>query len=213
MRADRGIGGALERVAGRSDSGPGGAYGGRERLRAVFRLLLKRLRVERIPHVSQEESRQARAPIRHANDAPVLAALKALPDWVLTDNTAHFAAEVSARTGLRIATPEEFLRQAGRLFGGPGAGGAIDDPDRTMRRLGDPIRSSPCCLDLAAQGPLARALAWLCGSCAIRPEIVRQHAPGNLALPIPMPLAQQRTAQEFVLEDGDSSFGLRAPVS
>jgi len=34
----------------------GGTYGGRELLRADFRLLLKRLRVERIPHVSQEES-------------------------------------------------------------------------------------------------------------------------------------------------------------
>ena len=102
----------------------GGTYGGRELLRADFRLLLKRLRVERIPHVSQEEFRQARALIRHANDAPVLAAaLKAAPDWVLTDNTAHFTAEVSARTGLRIATPEEFLRQAGRLFGGPGRAG------------------------------------------------------------------------------------------
>jgi predicted nucleic acid-binding protein len=99
----------------------GGAYGGREHLRADLRLLLKRLKVERIPHVSQEEFRQARALIRHTNDAPVLAAaLKALPDWVLTDNIAHFTAEVSARTGLRIATPEEFLRNAGRLFGGTG---------------------------------------------------------------------------------------------
>ncbi|MGO9093980.1 MAG: hypothetical protein ACLQGV_02045 [Bryobacteraceae bacterium] len=116
LRADGENGSALERVlAGKL----GSAYGGRERLRADFGLLLKRLRVERIPHVSQEEFRQARALIRHANDAPVLAAaLKAAPDWVLTDNTAHFTAEVSARTGLRIATPEEFLRQAGQLFGG-----------------------------------------------------------------------------------------------
>jgi hypothetical protein len=46
------------------------------------------------------------------------AAMKALPDWVLTYNTAHFTAEVAVRTGLRIATPEEFLKNAGRLFGG-----------------------------------------------------------------------------------------------
>jgi hypothetical protein len=33
------------------------------------------------------------------------------------------------------------------------------------------------------------------------PQIVRQHAPGDLPLLIPMPLAQQRTAQESVLEN------------
>ncbi len=52
----------------------GSAYGGGERLREDYRFLLRRLVVERIPHVSREEAAAARAMIRHANDAPVLVA-------------------------------------------------------------------------------------------------------------------------------------------
>src|SRR5450759_2648201 len=51
--------------------------------------------------------------------------------------------------------------------------------------------------------------------CALRqprdhPQIVRQHAPGNLTVLIPIPFTQQRAAQESVLENGDASLGLRA---
>jgi hypothetical protein len=43
---------------------------------------------------------------------PVLAAaIKAKPDWVPSLNRKHFSDDIAQRTGLRIATPEEFLRQ------------------------------------------------------------------------------------------------------
>jgi predicted nucleic acid-binding protein len=95
----------------------GSGYGGAQLLRRDFRLLLERLQIERIPHVSRQEFQQAQAWIRHANDAPALAAaLRARPDWFLTDNTAHFNAEVAMRTGLRILTPSEFLEHSGRVL-------------------------------------------------------------------------------------------------
>jgi len=94
----------------------GAGYGGGQHLRHDFRLLLRRLTVERVPHVSEREFELARRWIRHLNDAPVLAAaLKARPDWLLTGNRAHFDTEVSARTGLRIVAPAEFLEQSVRL--------------------------------------------------------------------------------------------------
>ena len=94
----------------------GSGYGGSHQLRDDFRLLLERLEVERVPHVSPEEFEQARSWIRHWNDVPVLAAaVKARPDWLVTDNTDHFSPEVSARTGLPIATPAQFLERAGRI--------------------------------------------------------------------------------------------------
>ncbi len=96
----------------------GGGYGGAATLRADFRLLLRRLRAERVPHATRAEFEEARQWIGHFNDVPVLAAaLKARPDWLLTDNTTHFDSRVAARTELRIVTPAEFLRQCGRIFG------------------------------------------------------------------------------------------------
>lgn len=57
------------------------------------------------------EIRQASI-IHHLHDIPVLAAaIKAKPDWLLSRNRDHFTNDVAARTGLRIATPDEFLRQ------------------------------------------------------------------------------------------------------
>lgn len=57
------------------------------------------------------EMRQASF-IHHVHDIPVLAAaIKAKPDWLLTRNRNHFNDDVAARTGLRIATPDHFLRQ------------------------------------------------------------------------------------------------------
>jgi hypothetical protein len=48
--------------------------------------------------------------VRHRNDLPaVVAAYLAHPDWVLSTNTEHWNPALAARTGLRIATPAEFL--------------------------------------------------------------------------------------------------------
>jgi hypothetical protein len=80
---------------------------------AEFRAVLKRLATERVPHVSRSEFDIARAWIRHQNDVPVLAAaVNAKPDWLLTANTSegHFDLNVSARPGIRIASPGELLR-------------------------------------------------------------------------------------------------------
>ncbi len=86
-------------------------------LKSDFDLLLKRLKVEIVPHSSIEEVRAASQWIRHRNDAPVLAAaVKAKPHWLITDNTAHFDADVAKATNLIIATPLEFLRESGRIF-------------------------------------------------------------------------------------------------
>lgn len=48
--------------------------------------------------------------VRHGDDMPaVVSAVAARPDWVLSTNTEHWNQELAARTGLRIATPAEFL--------------------------------------------------------------------------------------------------------
>lgn len=95
----------------------GPSYGGAQQLRRDFRLLLERLKVERVPHATRQEFQQAQAWIRHANDAPVLAAaVKAKPDWFLTGSTARFNAEVAMCTGLEILTPAELLERSGRVL-------------------------------------------------------------------------------------------------
>jgi len=58
-------------------------------------------------------------------------------------------------------------------------------------------------LGFGRSAPFGQGLGVALQQSRNHPEIVRQHAPGNLALLIPMPLAQQRTAQESVLENGD----------
>lgn len=79
-----------------------------------YALALKLLAPERTERISQEEFESHRAAIRHRNDVPVLVtAIKASPDWLITSNTEHFDREVSARTGLRIVTPHEFLKKCG----------------------------------------------------------------------------------------------------
>ena len=86
-------------------------------LKSDLDLLLKKLKVERVPHCSLDEVREAQQWIRHKNDAPVLAAaVKAKPHWLITDNSAHFDVEVAKATNLTIATPIEFLRESGRIF-------------------------------------------------------------------------------------------------
>lgn len=92
-------------------------FGGDRRLKEEFRFLLNRLDIERVPHVSVQEVQRARSLIRHVNDVPILAAaIQAKPDWLLTDNTSHFNREVSRRTSIRIATPQQFLLLCGKLF-------------------------------------------------------------------------------------------------
>jgi hypothetical protein len=77
-----------------------------------YALAMALLSPERTQRISSEEFAAHRALIRHVHDVPVLVtAIKAGPDWFITSNTAHFTAEVAARTGLRIVTPHEFLAQ------------------------------------------------------------------------------------------------------
>src|SRR5919199_1018821 len=48
--------------------------------------------------------------VRHEKDmSAVVAAVLARPDWVLSTNTAHWNEDLATRTGLRIATPADFL--------------------------------------------------------------------------------------------------------
>lgn len=52
------------------------------------------------------------AVVRHRNDLPsVVAAVLARPDWVISTNDRHWSPALAARTGLRIATPRDFLAQ------------------------------------------------------------------------------------------------------
>jgi hypothetical protein len=60
---------------------------------------------------TREEVLQHRHLIRHLADVPILvAALKAQPDWFITENTRHFTQQVARRTGLRIVHPWEFIQ-------------------------------------------------------------------------------------------------------
>ncbi len=74
---------------------------------------LRRIHREVVPWPSTHEMRtyQNLMPaVRHENDmASIVAAVLARPDWVLSTNTKHWNQDVAARTGLRIATPLDFL--------------------------------------------------------------------------------------------------------
>jgi len=77
---------------------------------------LERVQIERRPQPSEDEilaHYQSIMPaLRHENDvAPVVSAILAHPDWVLSTNTKHWNPALGARTGLRIATPQQFLEQ------------------------------------------------------------------------------------------------------
>lgn len=73
----------------------------------------RRARPERRPWPSRDEMMahaHLLAAVRHRNDMPgVVAAVLARPDWILSTNTAHWNQELAALTGLRIATPDQFL--------------------------------------------------------------------------------------------------------
>lgn len=61
--------------------------------------------------------RANRSLIRHEADVPVLvSAIAAKPDWLLSNNSKHFTEAVAKRTGLRIATPNQFFRTLSSLI-------------------------------------------------------------------------------------------------
>jgi hypothetical protein len=77
----------------------------------AYHTLLQLLKPEPVPLPAPEEIDRYRHFIRHQADVPVLvSAVKASPDWFLTTNIRHFTAQVAARAGLRIVTPQAFLQ-------------------------------------------------------------------------------------------------------
>jgi hypothetical protein len=77
---------------------------------------LARVRVERWPRPTPEVLHEAAPEIlpalRHVKDlAPVVSAMQARADWTISGNARHWSAALAARTGLRIVTPQAFLRQ------------------------------------------------------------------------------------------------------
>ena len=82
-----------------------------------YRRLLNLTHPEIIPYPRREEVASNRHLIRHAADVPVLlSAMASGPDWLLTHNTKHFTSVVAERTGLRIATPQNFFRTLASLL-------------------------------------------------------------------------------------------------
>ncbi len=75
---------------------------------------LTRVRLERRPRASQADldhhERLVLPVLRHHNDLPpVVSAIRAQPDWVISTNDHHWSPELAKRTGLHIVTPREFL--------------------------------------------------------------------------------------------------------
>jgi predicted nucleic acid-binding protein len=66
---------------------------------------------ETVPQPDLQLVRGNRHLIRHEADVPaLLSAMACQPDWLLTNNTKHFTAEVAKRSAVRIATPAHFFR-------------------------------------------------------------------------------------------------------
>jgi hypothetical protein len=75
---------------------------------------LARIHLERLPPPRSEIVARAMPMIlpalRHLNDLQaVVAAMEARPDWVISTNRAHWNNDLARRSGLRIATPQDFL--------------------------------------------------------------------------------------------------------
>lgn len=86
-----------------------------DRLISHVRGWFRRVRLERRPPPSAADCAAAVTlllpALRHPNDLPsVVTALQARPDWVISANPDHWNPELGRRTGLRIVTPNEFLR-------------------------------------------------------------------------------------------------------
>ena len=76
---------------------------------------LGRVHVERWPKPSEEDIERFLPTVlpvlRHINDLrPVVTAIQARPDWVISSNRAHWNKDLAARTDLRIVTPQEFVQ-------------------------------------------------------------------------------------------------------
>jgi hypothetical protein len=83
----------------------------------AYRRFLRLCNPEPAPLPSLDDVLANRHLIRHAPDLPVLlSAMAVKPDWLLTNNTAHFTQSVAHRSGLRIATPSEFFRALASLL-------------------------------------------------------------------------------------------------
>ena len=82
-----------------------------------YHRLLKLTEPESVPYPPPELVRASRRLIAHESDVPVLlSAISSQSDWMLTHNTRHFTRAVAARTGLRIATPQEFFQNLATLL-------------------------------------------------------------------------------------------------
>lgn len=82
-----------------------------DRLLNDYDRFLSLARPQVLPFASEPQVEAAMPLIKHIHDAPVLAAaIEARPDWLLSRNRKHFDRQVSARTGLRVVSPEEFFR-------------------------------------------------------------------------------------------------------
>jgi predicted nucleic acid-binding protein len=88
-----------------------------DRLIDEFHRLIDLADPELVSYPDVEFVRMSRSLIRHEADVPVLvSAITAKPDWLLSNNTKHFNAAVAKRTGLRIATPNQFFRTLSSLI-------------------------------------------------------------------------------------------------
>lgn len=88
----------------------------RHALQADLAGWMRRVRIERVPAPLIEDVERylpiILPVIRHINDLrPVVAALQARPDWVISGNREHWNDALAHRTGLRILTPQEFVRR------------------------------------------------------------------------------------------------------
>jgi hypothetical protein len=89
---------------------------GSQAVAAAYKGWLMRVRHERHALPTETEERAYFSSImpvlRRRNDLDaVITAIKAKPNWVLSTNTAHWSPALAARTGLRTATPGDFLQQ------------------------------------------------------------------------------------------------------
>jgi len=89
------------------------AAGQAEQIRQSAATWLTRVRLERPPRCSADDIRRVKADIlpvlRHEHDLPpVVAAIAAKPDWIISNNSRHWSPELAKRINLRIVTAREF---------------------------------------------------------------------------------------------------------
>jgi hypothetical protein len=151
-----------------------------EKLIEDYRRLIELTRPEVVEFPPVEEVRANRKIIRHEADVPVLlSAMKAKPDWLLTHNTKHFTPAVTQRTGLRIATPVEFLRCCRGCCGKSAKRDADSNANlRGGQRIGGSERSIwfsshglhchgvGCVLVLEIEAEIGARELWCCSDCA-----------------------------------------------